>query len=535
MKKIMFLSIILLTISLLNAQEIKKSKTKKSEKRETKKIEETQAVNNEINFKNEIGNSVLTITDEGNNKGSITLPPLSTIGNTTDKLYNMSGTLYFNGSALSYGGSASSLNDLSDAIYNGFSLFLGTGSGVNDDGTNNYNTSIGYNSMQTNVDGVQNTATGNNALFSNNNGNQNVSNGYGSMYLNNSGSKNVGIGCNTLFSNNAGNSNTAIGYDALHTNKAGSGGVAIGYESQKNANNSTTAHINYNTSVGYKSLLSSTNAANNTGNSNSAFGYESLYSNTTGSANTANGKNALYSNTNGDYNTAYGEYALYSNTDGYSNIAEGLHALYYNTTGNNNTAIGYYAGPIYSDLSNTTTIGNGASVSADNQVKIGNSSVTSIGGAVGWSVTSDIRYKRNIRENVHGLDFIMGLKPITYNLDVNAIANKLGEDIRFDKDGNRTKEQPSAEILASRSKKESIRQSGFSAQDVEALVKKIGYDFGGVDKPENDNGFYGLRYSEFVVPLVKAVQEQQAIIDELKNEVNELRNEITGRRIGKTN
>src|SRR6202007_5880 len=37
----------------------------------------------------------------------------------------------------------------------------------------------------------------------------------------------------------------------------------------------------------------------------------------------------------------------------------------------------------------------------------------------------------------------------------------------------------------------------------------------GVAKPENANSMYGLRYSEFVVPLVKTVQEQQKFIDSL--------------------
>lgn len=47
-----------------------------------------------------------------------------------------------------------------------------------------------------------------------------------------------------------------------------------------------------------------------------------------------------------------------------------------------------------------------------------------------------------------------------------------------------------------------------------------GYDFSGVDKPEDANGLYGLRYAEFVVPLVKAVQKQQSIIQTLQ-EINQ--------------
>jgi len=39
------------------------------------------------------------------------------------------------------------------------------------------------------------------------------------------------------------------------------------------------------------------------------------------------------------------------------------------------------------------------------------------------------------------------------------------------------------------------------------------YDFSGVDAAKNDKDLYGLRYSEFVVPLVKAVQELSAAND----------------------
>jgi uncharacterized coiled-coil protein SlyX len=35
-------------------------------------------------------------------------------------------------------------------------------------------------------------------------------------------------------------------------------------------------------------------------------------------------------------------------------------------------------------------------------------------------------------------------------------------------------------------------------------------------------GLYGLRYAEFVVPLVKAVQEQQAFIENQQKQIDEL-------------
>jgi hypothetical protein len=46
-----------------------------------------------------------------------------------------------------------------------------------------------------------------------------------------------------------------------------------------------------------------------------------------------------------------------------------------------------------------------------------------------------------------------------------------------------------------------------------------------VDKPESEKDYYGLRYAEFTVPLVKAVQEQQAMIEVLRKEIQSLKEE----------
>ena len=67
---------------------------------------------------------------------------------------------------------------------------------------------------------------------------------------------------------------------------------------------------------------------------------------------------------------------------------------------------------------------------------------------------------------------------------------------------------------------EKIRMTGFLAQDVEAAAKSIGYNFSGVDVPKN-GGLYSLKYSDFVMPMVKAIQEQQQQIEDLKRQ-NEL-------------
>ena len=72
--------------------------------------------------------------------------------------------------------------------------------------------------------------------------------------------------------------------------------------------------------------------------------------------------------------------------------------------------------------------------------------------------------------------------------------------------------------------KGAMLQSGFIAQEVEKAAQDLGYDFSGVDKPQNDKDSYGLRYAEFVVPLVKAVQEQQAMIQQLEEKITQLEN-----------
>ena len=131
--------------------------------------------------------------------------------------------------------------------------------------------------------------------------------------------------------------------------------------------------------------------------------------------------------------------------------------------------------------------------------------MASIGGFAGWSNFSDGRYKKNIQEDVIGLDFILALHPLTYQLDINGLGEKLYAK-KNEVVGHRAYQ---SSIVA----KQQGRYSGFIAQEVETIAKKLGYEFSGIDAPKNENDFYGLRYAEFVVPLVKAVQEQQLIID----------------------
>ena len=72
----------------------------------------------------------------------------------------------------------------------------------------------------------------------------------------------------------------------------------------------------------------------------------------------------------------------------------------------------------------------------------------------------------------------------------------------------------------------SILHTGFIAQEVEEAAKKVGFNFDGVDAPKNENDLYGIRYAEFVVPLVKAVQEQQVTINAQQTTINAQQKQI---------
>ena len=66
---------------------------------------------------------------------------------------------------------------------------------------------------------------------------------------------------------------------------------------------------------------------------------------------------------------------------------------------------------------------------------------------------------------------------------------------------------------------EKIKMTGFFAQDVDEAARSINYSFNGVHDPKN-GGLLSIDYSSFVVPLVKAVQEQQQLIEDQNKKID---------------
>lgn len=295
--------------------------------------------------------------------------------------------------------------------------------------------------------------------------------------------RNVSLGYGTLQMLTTGIENAAFGHVALQNNSGGS----------------------FNVAVGNGSLLHNTAGSNNT-----AVGHGSLLFSNSGHGNSALGSGSLLWNTYGNNNNAFGQNALMNNTTGAGNVSIGYEALYNNTTGSFNIALGYGAGTYAGYFNNTISIGNiGWLNGYHNQVFIGNQNHQWIGGWVGWSVYSDERIKKNITENVKGLEFIMKLRPVTYNRSVASIAEH--------------KPMPD---YPQKYDAEKMVVTGFIAQEVEKAANEAGYNFSGVSRPRTEKDLYSLSYESFVVPLVKAVQEQQQLIEKLNSRIDELEKRI---------
>lgn len=400
------------------------------------------------------------------------------------------------------------------AATNSENIAIGSSALMNYSGSGNL--AIGYNALKNNISGygcvaigyeaalnniqIQSTAVGDQALRNNTTGWKNIAFGSNALKSNTSGEANTAIGYYALANGSLNSYNTAVGSNALSNNTTGDNNTAVGSGCHWL---NTTGHDN--TSIGYLAAYN-----NISGNNNTAIGVSALYDNQNGNNNIAIGGNAIYNNVGGLSNIGIGIQAVFTNTNGEGNIGVGTSALFQNT-GSFNTAIGHSVHSGNDDYWHAIAIGATSTNTASFQARIGNSSISSIGGFANWSNVSDGRFKKNIKENVPGLSFIKKLRPVTYNLDVDGINTML----------NIPDSVSSHPVLKEAfSIKSNTVQTGFIAQEVEASAKEMGYDFSGIDKDEI--GLYGLRYAEFTVPLVKSVQELSQENFELKEEIKSI-------------
>ena len=242
-------------------------------------------------------------------------------------------------------------------------------------------------------------------------------------------------------------------------------------------------------------------AQNSTGNNNCAVGYLSMFNNAIG-----------------NYNTAMGVESLGGNTTGIGNSIFGASSFALNQTGNHNIAIGKDCDPSNNALSNAGAIGALTITNASNKIRVGNVAVTTIEGTVDWSTPSDGRFKEHVKdEDVPGLALINKLRPVNYIFNNEDYLDHVMKNMP---DSIRTKHAAFREQYETRE----ILRTGFIAQEVEAACQSLGYEFSGLHVPENETDTYSIAYGSFTPLLVKAIQEQQAEIDELRNIIQEIRN-----------
>lgn len=446
-----------------------------------------------------------------------------------------------NGTAVGYGAMSLVNNQLTSftntSVAFGYEALRGSVSASANTGVGN--SAVGYQALYSNSSGDNNTATGYHSLFANNTGNRNAGFGYLVLNDNTTGSQNTATGWQTLNSNttgedntasgantmrfsSTGSRNTALGVYALRECVAGSNGTAIGYNALALYNNSNVPFTNFNTAIGFEAYMGGALSAEfNTGNHNTAVGHQALRNNLSGYYNVGIGSYALQFINTGSYNTGVGMYTLFdSGADNLTALGYSAGSAFSNWSGC--TFLGYNSESNANTYDNAMAIGNGAIVTGSDRVRVGNTNVTSIGGQVGWTTFSDGRFKKNVTENIPGLDFILKLRPVSYTTDITALNQFIGAD-----EIRKIKESRGEKISVSKAGyQESIRHSGFIAQEVETAAMQLGFSFSGIDVPINDKSPYGIRYAEFVVPLVKAVQEQQKIIEEQAKKNNQLQVQV---------
>jgi hypothetical protein len=381
----------------------------------------------------------------------------------------------------------------------GNGLYLGYEAGAASTGSGNH--FVGYQSGLSNTTGDHNHFNGYQSGYGNTIGENNEFSGYQSGFNNTEGNDNVFSGYQSGFSNTTGNENLFLGFHSGYYNTDGTHNLFLGTDS------------GYHNTLGLSNLFIGVGSGyfNTTGRYNLFSGTNSGYRNTTGSENQFLGDLSGGENTTGSYNVFSGSFSGNGNTTGDGNVFGGFNSGSSNITGDHNTALGYYSGPAVGSgaLTNTVALGSQATVAASNTIQLGNVRITALRCQVGLTATSDARFKYDVQANVPGLAFITALRPVTYRFD----QQRLTEFGRTGRLGPRSTPDAAEAV-----------HTGFLAQDVERSARALGFQFDGVHAPANARDSYGLMYAQFVVPLVQAVQEQQAQIEELKRQNAALQN-----------
>ena len=384
--------------------------------------------------------------------------------------------------------------------------------------TGNFNILIGRDAGQALLDETHNTAIGTDALANSSLVDQTVivgsQAGMGAMTAAADGTVAVGYGAGKSITSGGGN--TLIGFEAMEDITTGTQNTVIGYQALANAQ---TAVTNV-TALGYQvGLRLGDDGASDHSDANIMIGSYTMagghdtVANNIANHNIAIGNNALGGGTGTSTaitmagNTVIGHDASKVATNGADNTIIGKDAAISMTTGYFNTIIGKGANPSAVGGTNQIVIGRATTGTGDNEIALGPTNISAIKAQV-TSITaysSDERTKKNVEDyDLKGVDFIKELNLKTYVYKNPADFPDEIRDSKWDEDGVERLEDPTE------------TQVGLIAQEVESALAKHGVGNTETYAPTQDSGIKTLTYGNLIFPLIKAVQELSARVEEFE-------------------
>ena len=367
--------------------------------------------------------------------------------------------------------------------------FLGYKAGINSTGSKNafFGDGAGYNA--TTAD--ENVFVGHNVAYDMQSGNSNTAVGYNAFYcyggaggVHAGGNNNVAIGKWAMFNPTSGDGNTALGFSSFSLPNTGSENVFVGYYSDRDGNSSLSyatavgarsqADADYATAIGYRAYANQSNSL--------------ILGQTTNDGN----PNGATANTNVGINTLTPETGANLTLGAMDGTNEGAQITWYGAgshdTWRTDVNVNDFRIFSYSSNNNAVRIFNYGSGVTDLIVDGGQ------GYAVAWNTTSDKRIKTEIKNINYGLNTILALKPVAYNK----------HQVKGFENGKPVLGTSTPEI-------------GLLAQDLYKVIPEI------VHKPKDDSKeLWAVDYSKLTPVLVKAIQEQEQEINELKSLVKQL-------------
>jgi len=457
-----------------------------------------------------------------------------------------------------------------EVLNTGKSVFLGEDAGLNDDISDNFNVFIGYNAGKSNISGMDNVAIGKSSLISNTYGHDNTAIGAQSMQYNETGDYNAAVGFYSLNELTEGNGNSACGAYAQRNNISGDYNTSIGDQSlYHNATGDSNTAVGF--MAGFKSYYSgcvylgfkagwNNNSDNKLFIENSDSDSPLIYGEFDNDILAVNGNLGIATQTPAvklhvtggtDAGLTSGGYIVSGMTTGQNIVMDeneimardngAINSLHLQRDGG---AIGIHYNMVETsefriELDGKTGIGenapnsklhintpagengfrvqiNGATkflVHSNGGVVAGHNVTTPTfafqlanvdddlfgkGRAFAWETYSDNRLKSNQRTVEYGLEELMQLQPKSY-----------------DHHSSSTTEEGDFIMVTNRK----IATVGFIAQEVQQIIPEA------VNEPADESkDLWSMDYDKLIPVLTKAIQEQQIIIDEMRLEIEVLKN-----------